>query len=606
MKTKNFSSLCVVFLFTSAVAGQSGALSGGSKDFIVERYGRLPLAFEANQGQTDLQVKFFSRGTGCSLFLTSAEAVLSLRRASGQRPGSSPGESLPPTREEASVLRMRLVGANPKAEVTGQDELPGKSNYFIGNDPTKWHTSVPQYAKVHYQNVYPGVDLVYYGNQLELEYDFVLKPGADPNLIRLAIEGASKVRLNSGDLVLTSSRGNIHLRLPHLYQIVSGVKHEIRGGYVMKGKDEVGFRVASYDRRRVLVIDPVLAYSTYLGGSSVDQGYAITVDMAGNAYVVGYTSSADFPTANAIQSTYRGNGDLFVTKSNADGSALVYSTYLGGSNVDYPNGVAVDTTGNTYLTGYTQSADFPTVSAIQPTFGGNYDAFVTKINAAGSALVYSTYLGGVSGDSGSGIAADSAGNAYVTGYTQSNNFPTANALQPTHAGGGEDAFVTKINATGTALVYSTYLGGNGSDVGGGIATDPAGDAYITGGTTSTNFPTANPIQAANQGDRDVFVTKLNATGSALVYSTYLGGYLSENGTGIAPDAADKVYVVGITGSPTFLSLMRSSPHLDLGIQMHSLPRLMLQATHSSIPLTWGGATWTRAVASLWTRRETPT
>jgi hypothetical protein len=522
----------------------------------VESYGKLPLAFEANQGQSDPQVKFLSRGAGYSLSLTSNEAVLGLHESSRQEP-ALPGAKARTAQEKTSreiksaVLRMKLVGSNAKMEVTGQDELPGKSNYFIGNDPKKWHTNVRQFAKVRYENVYPGVDLVYYGHQRELEYDFVLQPGANPQAIRLGIEGARRLRLVHGDLVMTSAAGDVHLRSPDIYQETNGTRHEVCGRYVINGKNEVGFEVAAYDRRRALVIDPVLAYSTYLGGSYIDDATGIALDSAGNAYVTGFTGSNDFPTVNPIQPAKNYSYDAFVSKFNVEGTGLVYSTYLGGNDDDSAGAIALDSAGNAYVTGITYSTDFPTVNAVQATSHGNGDVFVTKIDAAGSALVYSTYLGGSQNDGGSGIVVDSAGNAYVTGAVNSTDFPTKNAPQPTY-GGNSDAFVTKINAAGTALIYSTYLGGTGVDGGQGIAADSAGRAYVIGWTTSTDFPTKNPFQSTlAAGDIDAFVTKINAAGSSLVYSTYLGGSDNDYGKAIAVDSSGNAYVAGQTRSTDF-------------------------------------------------------
>jgi len=527
---------------------------------VVENYGKLPLAFEANQGQSDPEVKFLSRGAGYSLFLTSTDAVLTLRQTSKQEAGApgvrvrnSPEKALRESR--SAVLRMKLVGSNAKTEVTGQDELPGKSNYFIGNDPKKWHTKVRQFEKIQYENVYPGVNLIYYGHQRELEYDFMLQPGADPQAIRLGIEGARGLRLEHGDLVLTSAAGDVHLRSPHIYQEANGVRSEVRGGYVIKGKNEVGFEVAAYDRRRALVIDPVLAYATYLGGSSEDDGSAIAVDSAGNAYITGTTLSTDFPTANAIQPVTHEPREVFVTEMNADGTALVYSTYLGGSGSDFGGAIALDSAGNAYVAGATDSTDFPTINAIQSTNHGNTDFFVTKINADGTALVYSTYLGGSGLDFNPDIAVDSTGHAYLTGTTNSTDFPTKNAIQPVYGGGDFDAFVTKINAKGGAIVYSTYLGGSLHEECSAIAVDSAGRAYVTGFTESTDFPTKNALQPTNHGgpnnNFDAFVTKINATGTALVYSTYLGGSDGDSGGGIATDSAGNAYLVGTTASTDF-------------------------------------------------------
>jgi murein DD-endopeptidase MepM/ murein hydrolase activator NlpD len=294
-----------------------------------------------------------------------------------------------------------------------------------------------------------------------------------------------------------------------------------------------------------------IVYSTYLGGSDSDSGFRIAVDSSGNAYITGSTGSTNFPTANALQATYGGNADAFVTKLNTSGSALVYSTYLGGNNADIGFAIAVDSPGNTYITGATLSTNFPTVNALQTTSNGEYDAFVTKLNTSGSALVYSTYLGGNSEEHAIGIAVDSSGNAYVTGFTGSTNFPTANAFQATFGGDMHDAFVTKLNTSGSALVYSTYLGGNNADIGLAIAVDSSGNAHITGHSASTNFPTANALQPTLTGSLDAFVTKLNANGSALVYSTYLGGSGAQIGLGIATDSSGNTYIAGETSSNNF-------------------------------------------------------
>jgi hypothetical protein len=486
-------------------------------------------------------------------------------------------------------LRLSLVGADPNADVVGLDELPGKSNYFIGNDPKKWRTNVPTYARVKYKDVYPGVDLVYYGNQGQLEYDFVVKPGGDPMAVRLAVAamspslaGGRTPRLEvdaTGDLVIATGDGKIRFLRPVVYQpstvgpnTGNPDRKYLDGRYVLKGEREVGFELASYDRRKPLVIDPVLSYSSYLGGSGQDDAHAIAVDSAGNAYVTGGTVSVDFPTtAGAFQTAFGGAethctsspdqcGDAFVAKVNSAGTALIYSTYLGGSDADFGNGIAVDASGNAYITGQTNSSNFPTTpGAFQTTFGGGTcgsfpcpDAFVTKLNATGSALLYSTYIGGSGYDYGSAIAVDSGGDAYVTGGDGPGFPTTSGAFQTTFVC---CSFITKINSGGSALVYSTYLGGsNGGAWGAAIAVDSSGNAYVTGDTNSTDFPTAGPFQAAFGGNMDAYVTKLNASGSALVYSTYLGGSGYDAGLGIGVDSAGNAYVAGQTTSTNFPTL----------------------------------------------------
>ena len=526
-----------------------------------ERYGNLPLSFEANHGQSDSTVKFLSRGSGYSLFLTSTEAVLVLSQseADESRTASRVARTAVRARHRKSaVVRMTLVNANPHAQATGRDELPGKSNYFIGNDPAKWRTNIPTYAKVKYEGVYPGVDLVYYDTQGQLEYDFVVAPGADPRLVTLAFEGAREVHIDArGELVLDVEGSEVRQHKPVVYQEVAGVRQAVAGRYVMKGTRQVGFRVATYDPSRPLIIDPVLVYSTYLGGSGFDLSYRIAVDGAGSAYVTGETASTDFPTtAGAAQTTYAGGTwDVFVTKLDATGSARLYSTYLGGSFSDTGAGIAVDAAGSAYVTGNTGSTDFPTTAgALQATHAGGFqDAFVTKLDATGSGLVYSTYLGGSSADFGRrGIAVDGTGSAYVTGETHSIDFPTtAGAVQPTNAG-EFDAFVTKLDATGSGLVYSTYLGGSSPELPDDIAVDGAGSAYVTGFTESTDFPTtAGAAQTTSAGGREAFVTKLDATGSARLYSTYLGGSSDDDGFAIAVDATGGAYVSGTTTSTDF-------------------------------------------------------
>src|SRR3989442_679598 len=522
-----------------------------TKPQVLAAYGKLPLSFEANQGQTEPQVKFLSRGSGYTLFLTSTEAVLMLTKADAHAKHRIPGEArlVEPEKGAGTVLRMKLLGANPAPAVAGVGELPGKSNYFVGNDPKKWRANVPTYAKIEYRDVYPGVNLVYYGNQRQLEHDFVVSPGADPKAITLAFEGMDGVAIDAlGDLVLRADGGEVRLRKPIVYQEQDGQRAVIPTRYVLKAEREVAFEVAAYDATKPLIIDPVLAYSTYLGGSGGDQGFGVAVDAVGNAYVTGFAGSSDFPTtAGAFQTAFGGGeADAFVTKLNPTGSALVYSTYLGGDGFDPGDGIAVDATGNAYVTGLTFSTNFPTTpGAFQTTPKFASDAFVVKLNAAGTALVYSTFLGGDGFDQGHGIAVDAEGNAYATGGTSSTNFPTTTGAFRTTFGGRSDAFVTKLNGDGSALVYSTYLGGFSSDRGNAIAVDAAGNAYVAGLTFSTNFPTTpGAVRETFGGIFDAFVTKLNPAGTALVYSTFLGGSSLDEGFGIAVDTAGSGYVAG--------------------------------------------------------------
>ncbi len=557
-------------------------VSNTPKPDVADRYGRLEMSFEKNQGQTDRQVKFLARGRGYDLFLTTGEAVLTL--------------------QNASVLRLSMLGANRAPTIEGEDLLPGKINYLIGDNAEQWHTNISTYRKVRYREIYPGVDVVYYGNQRQLEYDFVVAAGRDPGVIKFKLAGADRISLDdeSGDLRLTVKDSEVRLHKPFIYQVTdTGERSEVKGEYVVKGK-EIGFKVRAFDSRKPLVIDPILSYATLLGASGDDFGNGIAVDAQGNAYVTGVTSSATFPTttgtfqpapggafvtkidatgSNLLYSTYLGNSgstanaiavdssgnahitgatlaDAFVTKLNSFGSGVTLNLRYGGSGEDAGNGIALDSSGNIIVVGSTASTNFPAINAIKSTFGPSEscpgDGFVTKISPA-LAFVFSTYLGGDKCDRANAVATDAAGNVYVTGPTSSNNFPVANAFQSTKGDPfGSDAFATKLSSSGS-LIYSTYLGGNFPDTGHGIAVDASGNAYITGDTTSTNFPLANAIQTtgATRFDTEAFVTKLNSAGSNLVYSTYLGGLNNDTGRGIAVDATGNAYVTGATFSGDF-------------------------------------------------------
>ena len=532
----------------------------------VQDYGKLPLAFEANVGQADADVSFISRGRGYSLLVTrSAETVLVLGKSPGRthvaeqlnaivrRPATPAGRT-------TEVLRFKLVDSVSEPSIEGGDPLGGKASYLIGRDPRQWHTNVPLYGKVRIRSVYPGIDMVYYGNQGRLEEDFVVAPGSDPKRIGWIAEGAQRLSVDdSGDLLVTMKAGVVHLGRPVSYQEVGGVRREIPTHYVLLSASQVGVELGSYDRAHALVIDPPLSYSTYLGGGTDDFAHGIAVDSAGNAYVVGETTSINFPNASGVSQALGGSRDVFVTKLNSSGTGLVYSTYLGGSGEDVGNAIAVDATGNAYITGITQSGDFPVTSGVfQPALAGTKDAFVTKLDSTGSTIAYSSYLGGAANQDvfntplqgGFGIKVDSQGNAYVAGETDATDFPvTAGAYQTTYGSlfsGVANAFVTKVNPTGSALVYSTYVGGTAAQ-GFAIAIDSSGNAYITG-LTECCFPTTAGAYQTTFGGAysDAFVAKLNASGSALVYSTYVGGALQDEAHAIAIDSSGNAYITGIT------------------------------------------------------------
>ncbi|MGI8656427.1 MAG: SBBP repeat-containing protein [Pyrinomonadaceae bacterium] len=668
---------------------------------INQAYGELPLSFEANRGQSNAAVKFLARGAGYNLFLTPTETVLALHKNGSRKEGNSQRNKElnnssaafhAPRPASQTTLRMKLMNANPQARVTGLEELPGKINYLTGNDPQRWQTNIAAYRQVKYENVYAGVDMIYYGNHNQLEYDFIVAPGADPKAIRLDFAGADEIKIGAtGDLILRTGKDEIRQRKPVLYQESnSGARREVAGCYVLNSKREVGFAIGAYDATKPLVIDPVLVYATYLGNGGLNQSgtSGIAVDSAGDAYVTGFTASPDFPTTpGAFQRTVNnrfGSREIFVTKLNADGSGFVYSTFLDGSGGDNSSGIAVDSAGNAYVVGSTGSSDFPTRNAFQPALRSFTNAFVAKLNATGSDLLYSTYLGGSSSrDFGLSIAIDSSANAYIAGNTNSSDFPTTpgafrrtislrnsddndsfvakintnasgaaslvystyfdikspynvhvavdssgnsyvtgdalvkklnptgsalvysfvlpdtgtnfflgthttaiavdsasqayvtgfsdspglqtvNGFQTSYGGGLSNAFVMKLNAAGTGLLYSTYLGGSRYDVGGSLAADSSGNAYVTGATASSDFPTKDALQGNKHGggnDTDAFVTKINTNSSganSLAYSTYYGALnYDEGGTGIAVDAAGSAYVTGVASVGTVVGIIHT-------------------------------------------------
>ncbi len=570
-----------------AVVPRAETLDDAARARVEEAYVKLPLSFEENRGQVDAEVKYLARGAGYTLFLTQTEAVLSLRGAEGEARNQKGGlhrrrEPRLATRSPRSdVLRMKLKGANRSPAVTAENRTGVRANYFKGNDPKNWHTGVARFERVRYADVYPGIDVIYYGQEQQLEYDFEVAAGADAGRIVLEFAGVGRVRVErkTGELVLKTAGGEVRQRRPVAYQEVGGERREVASRYVLKGRNRVGIEVGEYDRAKRLVIDPVITYSTYLGGTSNDFGYAIAADASGNAYVAGFTQSPDFPTFHQYQKNRDAPyyADAFVLKINTNASgkdALLYSTYLGGtaSCCTIGTGVAVDSSGIIYVTGVTAAPDFPLLNPYQTYRGGVQfgDAFLVKLdpNLSGAdSLLHSTYLGGTDDDYAAGVAVDSAGHAYVAGYTASTDFPIINPYRVKRR--GQDAFVTRIdtNASGAAqLVYSTFLGGSRDDYATGIAADSAGHAYVAGYTASTDFPMFHAYKrdfhTTWDYQRAAFVTKLdtNLSGAAsLLYSTYLVG--SDDGFtygalawAIAADSAGNAYVTGQTSSRDFPTL----------------------------------------------------
>jgi hypothetical protein len=550
-----------------------GALAQGAR---VPWNAQMPLTFEANQGQISPQVQFLSRGKGYTAFLTAGELVLSLRPTDS---ATTAGIAAAPTTKNTkqiqnTTLQFRLVGAAQTALAVGEDPQPGKVNYFIGNDPEKWHTNVRTYAKVRYKNVYPGIDLVYYGSHRQLEYDFAISPGADPSRIQFEIKGAQQIQIDAqGDLVLETASGELHFKCPVVYQESAYQESDtqrvpVQGAYVMNDSTHIAFRLAPYDSTKPLVIDPVLVYSTYLGGSGNDQPTGIAVDSTGSVYVAGYTDSTNFPLAT-LGSLPTGTDHVFVAKLDSTGSNLVYADYIGGNAQDFGYALVLDSANEVYVTGTTSSSNFPVVSPYQASLLGSFNGFLTKLSADGSSLLYSTYLGGSSSDVPSTIAIDGGESVLVAGYTYSTNFPVINAYQATvspNLGGlfGEYGFLTKFSLDGSSLVYSTYFGGNtnvpyncgfpcwASPVSAiaGIALDSSGSAYVVGNTNTYNFPTTPGAYLMTDQTRlnssVGFVSKFSAAG-LLDYSTYLyeSSGADTNLNAIAVDGLGSAYVAGI-------------------------------------------------------------
>lgn len=539
---------CCAFL---AFPAYSKAPDATLKATAAAQYGNLPLAFEVNQGQADPSMQFLARGAGYGIGLGTRGAVLSL-------PVAAPSDTHGRRQALGAVLHEHLVGGNSAGVLSGEAALPGSSNYLGGNDARQWHTGIAQYARVRQAGVYPGVDLVYYGNQNRLEYDFNVAPGADPRTIVLQFDGARKLRVDAdGNLLITTAAGDVVQQHPLVYQDdADGQRTPVAAAYRLLGRDRVAFQVAAYDTGRTLVIDPILALNLYVPGVNTEVEKAVAVDSAGSAYIAGYSTPMNWLRNLPLVGTLI-HYDAFVAKLNPAGNALVYLTYFGGSSDDEANAIAVDAAGSAYVTGYTNSNDFPTLNPAQRSKQGYDDAFVVKLRPDGKGMVYSTFLGGTSNDVGESIAVDAAGDAYIGGYTASLFFPTTSgALQTSYAGGSYDGFVTKLSPAGNTLIYATLIGGGNSDSVNAIAIDGSGNAYIGGSTASADFPVRNAFQPAlsppfvqpTYSDQfsDAFVAKINPSGSALVYSTYLGGTFDDSVNAIAVDALGNAYVAGNT------------------------------------------------------------
>jgi len=554
---------CLV-VFLTAVGCEASTLSS------------LPYRFEQNRGQAPAGNPFVARSSNYEVLASPAGPILVY-----QGPG-----------KKRQSLETVIRGGDRHARITAENPQSTHTNYLIGSDPGKWLHDVPSFGRVRYAEVYPSIDLIFHGDESDFEFDFEVKPGGDPRAISLAWKGANKIRLSeSGDLLVTTGAGDVHWAKPVIYQTRGGNRAQIAGGFRLKN-NTVSFDVANYDRNETLTIDPTVSFVSFFGGSGNDAAAGVAVDSSGNILIAGYTTSSNLPTSsNSAQPGFGGlsqdsiTGDAFVAQTNPSGTALNWVTYLGGSQDDLAYGIAVDGSGNAYVTGMTNSSNFPVKNAAFAQYGGAKsnqlnplgDAFVAKLNSSGQ-LVYSTYFGGSDDESGMAIAVDSSGNAYITGTTLSLNLPvTGNSAQKQFNGSGGnsefcggcgpvlkggDAFATKFDSTGK-FQWTTYLGGSGDDTGMAVAVDKSGNVYVGGTTLSNNFPTTTgaaqtkfggAASSANQPNiklGDGFVTKINPTGTAFLYSTYLGGSSDDAVFGIAVDANGNAYVTGATSSSDF-------------------------------------------------------
>ncbi len=575
---KRVALLCFcLFIYCVSSVCLAAPLTQTAESQALSAYGKLPLFFVENKGQADTSLQFYSYGgqmyfspEGIYTHFIQRDSTAHDRFRDRYHERDFISLDTTPIHEKHLVLKKRFLNANTHCEIEGEEELPGKINYFIGNDSTKWHTNLRTFKQIRYKNLYPGVDLVYHGNQGPTEYDLVVNPEAHNSVsspltqIQFTIEGADKLELSpEGDLLVHTPMGILKEKSPVSYQMKNGIKQTLSSHFTLTSDNTFAFNIPQYDKTQSLVIDPLI-YSTFLGGSDDEKAFGLTVDSIGNAYVVGETRSTDFPTTTGTyDNTYNGLWDCFVIKVNTINIEMIYSSYIGGDDNDQAYSLSIDGFGRVYITGYTESSTYPiTIGSYDNSYNGGGDSFITKFNTSGSALIYSTYLGGINSDEAGCIALDSSGNIYVAGRTYSPNFPTTVGTFNRTLNGTEDCFITKLNEGGSDLIYSTYLGGSGNPDGEsilGVIVDILNRVYVTGFTNSSDFPTTpNSYDCTyNGGNYDAFISRLNINGTGIEYSMFLGGNNWDCASDIAIDSIGNVYITGGTLSTNFPTSMNS-------------------------------------------------
>ncbi|UCC80033.1 MAG: SBBP repeat-containing protein [Candidatus Zixiibacteriota bacterium] len=553
----------------------------------------LPFYFTENLGQWGEKTLFKTETVGASFYFCKDEvAYLFVRKTDELMDEDSSIRKMmgmddkfyrPPYKKEAVLVKVQFLNANPNPEVIGIDRLSHNNNYFYGNDPSLWQTNARNYSAIAYKDIYAGIDLKYRANGRSMKYDFIVNPGADYSQIRLRFDGIEDLSVTAtGDLLIETSLNPVYEKAPSIYQEIKGEKREISGRYNVTEPGILSFALEEeFNPHYPLIIDPELLFSTYLGGSDADEMFEIALDTDNDVYVCGISDSYDFPLLNPYDSTVNGN-DAVVSKFASSGETLLYSTFIGGGQSDVAYDITVDLNGNAYVTGIAYSSNFPVINGYDEIFDGGADAFVLKLSREGDSLEYSTFLGGGGGEVGRGICLDYENNAYITGYTNSSDFPIVNAYDE-YLGGIDDVFITKLSSFGNSLIYSTYLGGSSDEQARGIDVDSEGNAFVTGYTSSSDFPVVNAYDDSYNGNIDVFVSGLWQTGDSLIYSTYIGGSDEDRGAGVVVDINGNTYITGTTLSSDFptIQALDSSYNGDLDGFVCKMPPIGNSITYSS-------------------------